>query len=287
MNRRCTVNKRTPLLEVKDFTVNFRQYVNGLRQRDLQVIHNFTLNLYPGEIMAIVGASGSGKSLLAHSIMGILPTNAYTTGSIKFKGKDLTEERKEELRGKEISLIPQSVAYLDPLMKTGKQIDSPINKIKRSVKDILKRFELSNSIEEMYPFQLSGGMARRVLISTVLTSGADLIIADEPTPGLHKSVVNETLNTLRELADNGCGVLMITHDIDLAFIIADRIAVFNKGVSVEIVDAKEFQASANNVSHPYSKALWHALPQNGFKSIRGKDYGDLIQVNDILPGGEI
>lgn len=281
------MNKRTPLLEVKDFTVNFRQYVNGLRQRDLQVIHNFTLNLYPGEIMAIVGASGSGKSLLAHSIMGILPTNAYTTGSIKFKGKDLTEERKEELRGKEISLIPQSVAYLDPLMKTGKQIDSPINKIKRSVKDILKRFELSNSIEEMYPFQLSGGMARRVLISTVLTSGADLIIADEPTPGLHKSVVNETLNTLRELADNGCGVLMITHDIDLAFIIADRIAVFNKGVSVEIVDAKEFQASANNVSHPYSKALWHALPQNGFKSIRGKDYGDLIQVNDILPGGEI
>ncbi|MGJ0848028.1 peptide/nickel transport system ATP-binding protein [Tissierella praeacuta DSM 18095] len=281
------MNKRTPLLEVKDFTVNFRQYVNGLHQRDLQVIHNFTLDLYPGEIMAIVGASGSGKSLLAHSIMGILPTNAYTTGSIKFKGKELTEQLKEEIRGKEISLIPQSVAYLDPLMKTGKQIDSPVKKIKNSIKDILKRFELSSSIEGMFPFQLSGGMARRVLISTALTSGADLIIADEPTPGLHKSVVNETLNTLRGLADNGCGVLMITHDIDLAFIIADRIAVFNKGVSVEIVDAKAFEASADNVKHPYSKALWHALPQNGFNSIRGKDYGDLIDMDEILPGGEV
>lgn len=81
-------------------------------------------------------------------------------------------------------------------------------------------------------------MARRVLIGTALTSGADLIIADEPTPGLHKSMVDETLSSLKELAGNGRGVLMITHDIDLAFIIADKIAVFNKGVSVEIVDAR-------------------------------------------------
>ncbi len=276
-----------PLLEVKDFTVSFRQYVKGLRQRDFQVIHNFTLDIYPGEIMAIVGASGSGKSLLAHSIMGILPSNAYTTGSIRFKGEELTQERKEALRGKEIALIPQSVAYLDPLMKTGKQIDSPLKSIKSAVKDIIRKFELSEKTEELYPFQLSGGMARRVLIGTALTSGADLIIADEPTPGLHKSVVDETLHTLRSLADGGCGILMITHDIDLAFIVADKIAVFNKGVSVEIADAKAFEASPDNVRHPYSKALWHALPQNGFQSIRGMDYGDLIDVLPKEPGGDL
>lgn len=263
-----------PLLEVKDFSVAFKQYGKGLKQNDIQVITGFTLDVYPGEILAVVGASGSGKSLLAHAILGILPSNAHTSGSIKYKGEELTPSRKEELRGRNISLIPQSVAYLDPLMKTGKQIDSPLQSIKASVASIMKRFQLGEGVMDKYPFQLSGGMARRVLIGTALTSGADLIIADEPTPGLHKSMVDETLSSLKELAGSGKGVLMITHDIDLAFIIADRIAVFNNGRTIEIADAKAFEASPDNVSHPYSKALWHALPQNGFHSIRSQDYSD-------------
>lgn len=278
--------QRIPLLEVKDFSVSFKQYGKGLKQSDTQVISNFTLDLYPGEIMAIVGASGSGKSLLAHAILGILPSNAYTSGSIKYKGEELTQKKKEQLRGKEISLIPQSVGYLDPLMKTGKQIDSPLKSVKSTVKSIMNRFHLADEVKNKYPFQLSGGMARRVLIGTVLTSGANLIIADEPTPGLHKSMVDETLNSLKELANNGRSVLMITHDIDLAFIIADKIAVFNKGVSVEVVDAKAFEASPDNVKHPYSKALWHALPQNGFHSIRSKDYGEDIDAIQVSEGGE-
>ncbi len=278
--------QRTPLLEVKDFSVSFKQYGKGLKQKDTQVISDFTLDLYPGEIMAIVGASGSGKSLLAHAILGILPSNAYTSGSIKYKGEELTQKKKEQLRGKEISLIPQSVGYLDPLMKTGKQIDSPLKSVKSTVKSIMNRFHLADEVKNKYPFQLSGGMARRVLIGTALTSGANLIIADEPTPGLHKSMVDETLSTLKELARNGSGVLMITHDIDLAFIIADRIAVFNKGVSVEVVDAKAFEASPDNVKHPYSKALWHALPQNGFHSIRSKDYGEDMDAIQVAQGGE-
>lgn len=278
--------QRIPLLEVKGFSVSFKQYGKGLKQSDTQVISNFTLDLYPGEIMAIVGASGSGKSLLAHAILGILPSNAYTSGSIKYKGEELTQKKKEQLRGKEISLIPQSVGYLDPLMKTGKQIDSPLKSVKSTVKSIMNRFHLADEVKNKYPFQLSGGMARRVLIGTVLTSGANLIIADEPTPGLHKSMVDETLNSLKELANNGRSVLMITHDIDLAFIIADKIAVFNKGVSVEVVDAKAFEASPNNVKHPYSKALWHALPQNGFHSIRSKDYGEDIDAIQVSEGGE-
>lgn len=281
------MDQKIPLLEVKDFSVAFKQYGKGLNQNATQVISNFTLNLYPGEIMAIVGASGSGKSLLAHAILGILPSNADTSGSIKYKGEELTQKKKEELRGREISLIPQSVGYLDPLMKTGKQMDSPLKSVKSAVKSVMDRFQLGNDVKSKYPFELSGGMARRVLIGTALTSGADLIIADEPTPGLHKSMVDETLSSLKELAGNGRGILMITHDIDLAFIIADKIAVFNKGVSVEIVDAKAFEASPDNVKHPYSKALWHALPQNGFHSIRNKDYGDYLNITNNEQGGEI
>lgn len=275
------MDERLPLLEVKDFSVSFKQYGKGLKQSDIQVISNFTLDLYPGEIMAIVGASGSGKSLLAHAILGILPSNAYTSGSIKYKGAELTQKKKDQLRGKEISLIPQSVGYLDPLMKTGKQIDSPLKSVKDKVKSIMNRFHLADEVQNKYPFQLSGGMARRVLIGTALTSGAELIIADEPTPGLHKSMVDETLSALKELAGHDRGVLMITHDIDLAFVIADKIAVFNNGNSVEIVDAKAFEASPDNVKHPYSKALWHALPQNGFHSIPSKDYGEDMDVMRI------
>ncbi|TDF92768.1 ABC transporter ATP-binding protein [Paenibacillus piri] len=277
---------KKPLLEVRDFAVHFKQYGKGLHRKDIQVISNFTLDLYAGEILAIVGGSGSGKSLLAHAILGILPANAYTSGSIKYKGEELTPKKKEQLRGREISLIPQSISYLDPLMKTGHQIGSPLQNLKGTVKNIMKRFQLAELVEQKYPFQLSGGMARRVLIGTALSSGAQLIIADEPTPGLHKSMVDETLSSLKELANNGRGVLMITHDIDLAFIIADKIAVFNKGVSVEIADAKLFEASPDNVAHPYSKALWHALPQNGFHSIRGMDYGNYIDAVQHSGDGE-
>lgn len=148
------MDKQMPLLEVKDFSVTFKQYGKGLKQNDTQVISNFTLNLYPGEIMAIVDASGSGKSLLAHAILGILPSNAYTSGSIKYKGEELTQKKKEELRGRQISLIPQSVGYLDPLMKTGKQIDSPLKSVKSAVKSVMNRFQLGNDVKSKYPFQL-------------------------------------------------------------------------------------------------------------------------------------
>ncbi|MBD2867297.1 ATP-binding cassette domain-containing protein [Paenibacillus arenilitoris] len=270
------MGQRIPLLEVKDFTLQFKQYGRGLKQIETRVISGFTLDVHAGEIVAVVGASGSGKSLLAHAILGILPSNAATGGSLKFKGEELSQSLKERLRGKEISLIPQSVSYLDPLMTTGKQIESPLRKAANAVKSVMNRFQLGDDAKNKYPFQLSGGMARRVLIGTALTSGAELVIADEPTPGLHKSMVDETLGSLKELAALGRGVLMITHDIDLAFVVADRIAVFNKGLTVEVADAKAFEASPDNVKHPYSKALWHALPQNGFHSVRGKDYGEEI-----------
>lgn len=263
--------KKEPILSVKDLSVSFQMYDNGLEKYDLKVISNLTLDVRPGEIVAIAGSSGSGKSLLAHAVMGLLPENASISGEISYKGKVLSQKEKEALRGKEMALVPQSVSYLDPLMKVGTQVrgrkaDKEIIKAQR---EIFRRFHLDEKTEQLYPFQLSGGMARRVLVSTAVLSGAEVIIADEPTPGLDLEMALEALKIFRELSDEGKAVILITHDIDLAFHIADRIAVFYAGTTVEIADAKDFLEGVDALRHPYSKALWKALPQNGFEPIPG------------------
>ena len=104
-------------------SVSFRMYDNGLDQTDLKVISDLHLTVRPGEVVAIAGSSGSGKSLLASAILGILPGNATVKGHLHYKGQELTPELQATLRGTEIALVPQSVAYLDPLMKVGKQVD--------------------------------------------------------------------------------------------------------------------------------------------------------------------
>lgn len=271
------VNKGKTLLEVENLSVSFTQYNGGSTRRNIEVIHDISISVKSGEILAVIGASGSGKSLLAHGIMGILPVNAKIGGTIKFDGEVLDEKRKAELRGREMALIPQSVSYLDPLLSVKNQIASPLEKQSRKEKQdfvskLLKKFQLGKKVSELYPFELSGGMARRVLISTAITSGARLIIADEPTPGMHESVVEETLKSFKNMAENGAGVLMITHDIDLAFTIADRVAVFCDGRVVSIEDTENFVSHPERLNSAYSRALWHALPQNGFYVEKDKTY---------------
>lgn len=115
-------NAEDAILEVDGLFLSFTQYGAGLRQRDLEVIHDLSLNAHAGEVVAVVGASGSGKSLLAHAIFGILPDNARVEGSIRFKGEELSTQLQEELRGSKMAFVPQSVEYLDPLMRTGEQV---------------------------------------------------------------------------------------------------------------------------------------------------------------------
>lgn len=254
------------MLEVENFSLNFKTFDRGLRERDLKVVKNFNLSVQKGEIVAILGESGSGKSLLANAILGLLPLNAEVSGTLLFKGEPLTPKRHSILRGKEISLIPQTVNALDPLMKTGKQVQGSITgSNKKDVqRKIFEKVGLSSTAGEYYPFELSGGMARRVLVSTAMISDASLIIADEPTPGLDPKVLQETVRHIRELADNGKGILFITHDVEVALEIADRIAVFHEGETVEIADAVDFSGEGENLRHSYTKALWNALPKNEF-----------------------
>lgn len=260
-----------PILEVKNLSVAFTQYTTGFKQKNHQVISDLNVTLEAGKILAVVGASGSGKSLLAHAILGVLPTNAKVSGSMTYVGEELTHARKIALRGKEIALVPQSVNYLDPLMKVGKQVRTSVRTgdPKEAQKNVFERYHLKPEVEGMYPFELSGGMARRTLLSTAIVSGAKVIIADEPTPGLDPTVMKEALGNFRELADSGCAVMLITHDIDSALSIADEIAVFYAGTTVEIAPVTDFTGKGEALRHPYSKALWRALPQNDFIPIKG------------------
>lgn len=195
----------------------------ALDGREIQAVTDLDLRIRIGEIVAVVGASGSGKSLLAHAVMGILPYNASMSGEILFKGTPLTSGRVRRLRGRELVLVPQSVTYLDPLMKTGQQLTKGRKnpEILEKCKNNLSSCGLGLEVMDKYPFQLSGGMARRVLISTAAMEDAELVIADEPTPGLDKKTAMGVMDHFRQMADRGAGVLLITHDLELAVRSAD------------------------------------------------------------------
>ena len=251
------------LLEVEHLSVSFRMYRNALTHTLSSGVSDVSLRLHCGEIIAVVGASGSGKSLLAHAVLGILPYNAVMSGEMRYSGAPLDAARQKELRGRELALIPQSVTYLDPLMRVGAQIRG-LHGAQEDMEATLRRLHLEEHITTLYPFQLSGGMARRVLFSTAVITDAALIIADEPTPGMDARSAAEALQILRELADAGKGVLLITHDIDLAALVADTVAVFYEGRTVDMVPAAAFRGDGTALTHPYTRALYHALPQNGF-----------------------
>lgn len=255
-----------PILTVKQLSVSFTRYSRGFSRTALTPIQDLSLAVEPGQVTAIVGASGSGKSLLAHAIFHLLPRNARISGEIRFGGAPLTPQRAAVLRGREMVLVPQGVTYLDPMMQVGAQLrrgrrDSAAHK---SCRAVLARYGLGPEVERYYPFQLSGGMARRVLIASAAMERPRLIVADEPTPGLDAKAANRVLGHFRELAEEGAGVLFITHDLNLALSAADKLAVFYNGQTVEELPAAQFRTGAGP-SHPYTRALWRALPENDFE----------------------
>lgn len=256
------------ILSVDDLVVSFSMYKGLFKKENLEVVHSLSLDINEGEIVAVVGSSGSGKSLLAHAILGLLPKNASTSGKIIYEGEELTDKKRSELLGRKIVFIPQSIDYLDPVMKVGKQVQG-VYSTKDRQEELFEKYKLDKSVEDMYPFQLSGGMARRVLVSSALMEMPRLIVADEPTPGLSVDMAMDTLKHFREIADKGAGVLLITHDIDLALHVADRIAVFYAGTIFEIASTKDFLEGRDALRHPYSKEFISALPQNEFKYIEG------------------
>ncbi len=263
-----------PILEVEQLAISFHQYDAGLRRTRLDVVTGLDLHVHAGELVAVIGASGSGKSLLAHAVLGLLPPNAEERGTIRFEGAPLDPDRRVRLRGRRIALVPQSVAFLDPTSRVGRQTRRAAVLAGRpdpaaATREAYARVDLAAGTERQLPHELSGGMARRVLGATATIGRPRLVIADEPTPGLHEAVVTETLTHLRGLADAGAGVVLITHDLEQALTVADRVVVFYAGTTVEELPATGLRGDGTGLHHPYTQALWAALPRNGFVPLHG------------------
>lgn len=268
------------LLSVEHLSVSFRMYDEAepyfsARQRLVPVIDDLSISVHEGEIVAIVGASGSGKTILADSIMGLFEPNAQVEGDVYFDGKPVGAAELQALRGHGISLVPQSVSYLNPLIRVGRQVEGFARHVmsaadrRRKREHLFAHYGLEPKVAKLYPFELSGGMARRVLLSCALMDDPKLIIADEPTPGLDLPLAVRALQDFRDFADQGGGVMLITHDIELALSVADRIAVFCEGTVVEETAVANF-SSPDLLRHPFSRALWYALPEHTFTVTEGE-----------------
>lgn len=268
------------LLSVEGLSVSFSMYdpeapyLRAGRVRN-EVLHDLSLSVHVGEILAVVGASGSGKTVLADAIMGRWDANAEVSGRIWYDGALQSGKSLALLAGHGISLVPQGVSNLDPLMRVGKQVRGVPRGRTRAEREadakhradrqreLFRSYGLAPEVERMYPHELSGGMARRVLLMCALMDDPKLIIADEPTPGLDLDLAVHALDDLRRFADAGGGVLLITHDIELALRVADRVAVFRDGTVVEETSVESF-SSPELLRHPFSRALWHAMPGHDF-----------------------
>lgn len=267
------------LLQVEDLCVSFSMYEQNdsaqfgdyLRseKHEVRVIDGLNISVHEGEIVAVVGASGSGKTLLADSILGLYEPNSLVSGCIWFDGQRQDAASLRRLRGHEIAFVPQSVKALDPLMRVGKQVCgftslngmSKRDRAKRQ-EELFERYGLPADVGKMYPHELSGGMARRVLLCCALMTSPKLLIADEPTPGLDLDLAVTAMEDFRTLADDGVGVMLITHDIDLALRVADRFAIFKDGSVIEETSVAAFKEGALETA--FSLQLRDALPEFGF-----------------------
>lgn len=243
------------MLEVKDLSIS----INGT-----PVVNQSSFFIPKGKVTAMIGESGSGKSMTVAAILGILPIGAHVYGEIRFRGKDLLEASKKDilaLRRQEFFTIFQDpLNSYNPSVKIGRQLyafsagrigDDEASFLKK-MKEILRRLSLSEDILERYPFELSGGMLQRCMIACALYVEPTLLIADEPTSALDKVVQKEFLKWLRLLNENGTTVLIITHDLEVVAETADDMIVMRKG---EVVETGPVADVFRKPVHEYTKRL--------------------------------
>lgn len=230
------------------------------------ILQNINLELNPGELVALVGGSGEGKSLLLQSILGLLPSTMKLSGQVFVDGRQIDKKQQKTLRGKTLGYIPQSVSALNPLIKVGRQVSRSAALSGKSptypeLINQLHHYDLSEQILEQYPLSLSGGMAKRVLVSCATLSQARFILADEVTAWLDHQHAEVLLQHLQELCRQGRGVLWITHDLNLAASFADRVAVLHQGTIKEVIQSDKLRAGHGS---PWLQSLWRSLPEHGF-----------------------
>jgi peptide/nickel transport system ATP-binding protein len=264
-----------PLLRIEGLSVSFETDV-GL----VKAAENVCFELYREETLALVGETGCGKSVVASSIMQLLPHNASVQGSAVYAGRDLLglgEKEMAGIRGCEIAIVFQNPSLaLNPIMRVGEQIAEML-RLRRGfshtsslqlAEDMLCHLGLRGwDNMKMYPFQFSGGMNQRVMIATTMILSPKIIIADEPSKGLDEALAGEVMAEMVKIKHQmGASLLLITHDLMLARDISDRMAVMYCG---EIMEIGKSQDVFHRPLHPYTIALLSCLPERGFQPIPG------------------
>ena len=252
---------------------------------DVRACRNINLYVEKGETVGIIGETGCGKSVLGMSVLQLLPDTATIDGRVLYKGINLlefNEEEMEEMRGKEIGLLPQSPATsLNPTMKIGKQIEEGFVLHRKMTKKEAEKHSLillnmlglkdPEKIMRSYPHELSGGMRQRVLAAVAVSGNPELLIADEPTKGLDPVTRRQMIDLLKKVSkESGAAMILITHDLDLAEEICDRVAVMYSGEFFEVGDAKTV---LRNPLHPYTEGLINSLPSREMKPVPGSSPG--------------
>ncbi|MBE6028785.1 MAG: ABC transporter ATP-binding protein [Clostridiales bacterium] len=228
-------------------------------------VRDLSLSIGRGEIVAVAGESGCGKSVLCKTIMGLLPKQAeVTSGSIVLSGRETTgytDRQYCQMRGSEVSIVFQDpFTSLDPTYTIGSQITEAVRANREDAVKLMEEVGIDRAEErfDAYPWMLSGGMRQRCVLAMALSQNPKLLIADEPTTALDEDVKNDILNLLLRIRDErNMGILFITHDLSAASKIADRLAIMYAGKIIEIGTAEEV---INNPAHPYTWGLLHALP---------------------------
>lgn len=263
------IEDRAPLISVRNLSVEF-----GNSKNSLKAVNNVSFELFEGETVAILGESGSGKSVTSLSIMGLLPksTARITNGKIYYKDKDIikmTDTELKNLRGTEISMIFQDpLSALNPLLKVGYQISEGLrhhnNMSKKEAQEkavkLMKSVKIPDAERRVnnYPYQFSGGMQQRVMIAMALALDPNVLIADEPTTALDVTVQAQIMRLLKDLQiKRKMGLILVSHDLGVVADVADRVVVMYASSIVESGDIKEvFQTP----SHPYTLGLMGSVP---------------------------
>ena len=272
------------LLRLENLSIDYK-----VKEGYLSAVKDVNFSINKGEIFAVVGESGCGKSTVAHSIMNLLPGgNETITGKVIFKGRDLrevTEKEMEKIRGKEIGMIFQNpLDSLNPVYTVGSQVAEAIelDKVDKTeawnrVVELFKDVKMPDAEEraKSFPHELSGGMRQRVMIAMMISRNPELLIADEPTTALDVTIEAQILAIIKALKEQfNTAVMLITHNFGLVAEVADKIGVMYAGETVETGDVFEI---FKNPVHPYTRLLMAALPR------KTKNEGRLQTIEGNVP----
>ena len=264
------------LLEIRDLSIEF-----PAGESSVKAVSHVSFEVREGETFGIIGESGSGKSVIGLALLRLLPGNAKVSGKVFFQGQDLFSLKPSDLRkirGKRISLMPQNPAgALNPVLKNRVQMEEVFegngNEKKEGMKKALKLMKQlflrdPEKLCDLYPHQLSGGMRQRLIACMSLSFEPELLIADEPTKGLDPEARAGAVELFTKIKkEYGKTMLLITHDLDLALEVCDRIAVMYAGEVVELGGASKVLRTP---LHPYTKGLVRAQPRNGLVPLSGQ-----------------